>query len=176
MDDDPGGKAVSVIVSFWISMRRLEQSATRAFGKAGRRALPPSWCRSDVSDRALDLTADRAAKSKLVITGNTAELKVRWLEEDDSEFKFAQEPIYFRRVGGCWKIDANRMTGLARGVDFFEEGSWGPMFRDQVEIMNQAAERADAGRFKNARQLNEFIDQRLERMIRKYDTMAKEGR
>jgi hypothetical protein len=65
------------------------------------------------------------------------------------------------------------MTGLNRGADFFKKGAWGPMFRDQVGIMNEAVDAMDKGKLKSAKELGTFIDGKIEAMTKKYEEERK---
>ena len=70
-------------------------------------------------------------------------------------------------------MDANRMTGLERGADFFRPGTWGPMFRDQVVIMNEAIDGVENGKLKTAKELAAFIDGKIAALRKKYEEEGK---
>lgn len=161
MDGDERGAAVHVLAGLWVSNRRLVRAAEKQFGRAGVEAIPRGWRRDDLTDAALDLTKKRLASSAVTATGGAAELRVRWEPGDGGgtpAFEYKEEPAYFRKVGGGWKLDGNKMTGLGRGADLFEPGTWGPLLRDQVAIMDEAAEGVEKGRLKTPEALRSFID------------------
>lgn len=171
-DHDDKGAALDVIVGLWVSMRRLNQAAVKKFGDEGRQAIIKGWRREDVTDQALELTKARVKDADVKITGDSAELKIRWKEDDgvhDPAFEFGDGPVAFRRVNGNWKIDGNKMTGLARGTDYFDKGTWGRMFRDQIAIMNEAADGIERGKLTSAAQLKTLIDTRIEALMKRYE-------
>jgi hypothetical protein len=179
IDDENKSGALDVIVGLWISTRQLNQLAMKKFGEDGERAIPKGWRRDDITDKALDLTKKRLGDAEVKITGWTAELKIKWKDDDgvpNPAFEFNESPISFRKVHGDWKIDANEWTGLKRGEDFFEKGTWGPMFRDQVLIMNEAVAGMEKGRLNNAKELKEFINRKFEVMKKKYEEEEKTDR
>jgi hypothetical protein len=176
IDDDNKSGALDTIVGLWISMRQINQVAERKVGAEGLDAILKGWRRDDISDAALDLTKKRVDDAEVKITGDAAVLKIKWKEDDgvpNPAFEFGDGPITFRKVGGNWKIDANKMTGLERGADFFEKGSWGRMFRDQVAIMNEAIDGMEKGRLKSAKELGAFIEGKIEAMKKKYEEERK---
>jgi len=175
IDDDNKSGALDTIVGLWISMRQINQVADKKFGAKGLDAILKGWRRDDVTDRALDLTKKRLDDAEVKKSGDTAELKFKWKEDDGVQnpaFHFG-EPTYFRKVGSNWKIDANKMTGLKRGADFFEKGTWGPMFRDQVVIMNEAIDGMEKGKLKTTKELGAFIEDKVEAMKKKYEEEGK---
>jgi hypothetical protein len=176
IDDENKSGALDTIVGLWISMRQINQVAERKVGAEGLDAILNGWRRDDVTDAALDLTRKRIDNAEVKITGDTAALKIKWKEDDgvpNPAFEFREGPITFRKVGENWKIDANKMTGLERGADFFEKGTWGPMFRDQVVIMNEAIEGMEKGKLKTAKELGAFIEGKIEAMKKKYEEERK---
>jgi hypothetical protein len=173
MDYDNQPSAIGVFVGLWVSTRQLNQIAVKTFGMDGTYAIPKKWRGEDVSDRALDLTRKRLESAELIIKGNSAELRIKWEKDDgypNEAFEFTDGPIPFRKVKAGWKIDGNKMTGLKRGEDFFEAGSWGPLLRDQVGIMNDAFEGIQKGQIATPKQLQGFIDSRMKAMIKKYES------
>jgi hypothetical protein len=178
IDDDNKSGALDVIVGMWVSSRQLSQTAVKKFGaEEGSRAILKGLRRDDVADAALDLTMKRLGdgNAEVKISGDTAVLKIKWKESDgvpNAAFGFGV-PLSFRKVEGNWKIDANKMTGLKRGADFFAKGTWGPMFRDQVVIMNEAIDGMEKGQLKSAKDLDMFLKDRIEALKKKYDDERK---
>jgi hypothetical protein len=174
IDDDNKSGALDTIVGLWISTRQLNQVAEKKFGAKGLDAIPKGWRRDDVTDAALDLTRKRLDDAEVKITGDTAELKIKWKKDDvrNPAFEYGGSTS-FRKVGGNWKIDANKMTGLKRGADYFKKGTWGPMFRDQVAIMNEAINGMEKGKLKTAKELGVFIEDKFEVMEKKYEEERK---
>jgi hypothetical protein len=171
IDDENRSGALDTIVGLWISMRQINQVAEKKFGAVGLDAILKGWRRDDVTDPALDLTKKRLDDAEVKITGDSAELKIKWKEDDGgakAAFQFGGS-IRFRKLRGSWKIDANQMFGLKRGADFFEKGTWGPMFRDQVLIMNEAIDGMEKGKLKSTRELGAFVDGQIEAMKKKYE-------
>jgi hypothetical protein len=176
IDDDNRSGALDTLVGMWVSTRRLNHVAEKKFGAEGRDAILKGWRREDVTDRALDLTERRLDDAEVKNTGDTAELKIKWKDKDgypNAAFQFGEGPVWFRKVGGNWKFDANRMPGLKHGADFFEKGTWGPMFRDQVLIMNEAIDGMERGKLKTAKQLGVFIENKVTAMKKKYEQERK---
>lgn len=171
IDDDNKSGALDTIVGLWISMRRINQVAEKKFGAEGLDALN-GWRRNDITDAALDLTKKRLGNAKADIIGDTAKLEIRWEEGDSGAFNYGSA-IRFRKVGGNWKIDANKMTGLRRGVDLFEPASWGRLFRDQVAIMNQAIDGMEKGTLKTTKELTAFIEGKIDAVRKKYEEETK---
>jgi hypothetical protein len=170
MDGDGESRALDTIVGLWVSTRKASRLAGQKFGPEGCDAVLKRFRREDVSDAALDLTRKRLEDAEVTITGDAAELKMKWGEDDgypNPAFEFRKEPTPFRKVGGNWKIDGNRMTKLQRGADFFE-ATWGRMMRDQVVIMNEAVEAMEQGKLKNAKELTAFIDGKVADVVKKY--------
>lgn len=170
VEDDNKCGALDVIVGLWISMRQINQVAAKKFGEAGLRAIG-GWQRDDITDRALALTKKRLDDAEVKITGTTAELRIKWQESDGGSnpaFALSEEPTIFRKLNGEWKIDFNKGTGLKRGADFFEKGTWGPLFRDQVVIMNEAIDAMEKGRIKSAKELEKYINEKIEAKKKKY--------
>lgn len=177
IDDDNKSGALDVVVGLWISMRQINQVAGKKFGEAGLRAIG-GWKRDDVTDEALDRTKKRLDDAEVKITGTKAELKIKWQDSDGSSnpaFEFSEEPKIFRKLKGQWKIDFNEWTGLKRGADFFEKGTWGPMFRDQVIIMNEAIAAMEKGRINSAKELEKYINGKVEAMKKKYQEENKKA-
>jgi hypothetical protein len=176
IDDDNKSGALDTIVGLWISMRQINQVAEKSFGAKGLDTILKGWRRDDVTDPALDLTKKRLDDAEVKINGDTAELKIKWKEDDgvpNPAFEFG-ESTSFRKVGGNWKIDANKMTSCPKGgADFFEKGAWGRMFRDQVAIMNEAIDGMEKNKLKTMRELGVFIEGKLAAMKKKYEEERK---
>lgn len=178
MNGDNKSQALNTIVGLWVSTRKATLLAGKEFGAEGRDALLKRFRRENVSDAALDLTRKRLDDAEVSVTGDTGELKMKWGEDDgypNPAFEFRKEPTPFRRVGGAWKIDGNKMTGLDRGAEFFE-GTWGRMMRDQVAIMNETAEAMEKGQLKTAKELGAFLDAKVGAVVKKYEDERKKGR
>lgn len=174
IDDDNKSGSLDTIVGLWISMRQINLVAEKKFGAEGPLYLE-GWRRQDVTDPALDLTKTRLDDAEIKVSGDAAELKIPWRQNDgdpNPAFHFSTEPTYFRKVDGHWKIDANRMTGVKRGADFYET-TWARMLRDQIVIMNEAADAMEKGNFANAKDLRAFIEDKLAAMKKKYEAESK---
>ncbi len=174
LDDDKESAALNVIVGLWTSIRQLNQVAAKKFGKEAAEAIPEGWQRGDLTDQALDLTKKRLDDAEVKITGATAELKIKWRKDDgfpDWAFEFGVSTV-FRHVAGNWKIDGNQMTGLKKGSDFFEKGTWGRMFRDQMAIMNEAVAGVEKRKIGSAKALKTFINEKTAAMVKKYEKDA----
>jgi hypothetical protein len=174
IDDDNKSGALDIIVGLSISLRQINQVTEKKFGAEGLEKILKGWLRDDLTDAALDLTKTRLVDAEVNIVGDTAVLKIKWREDDgvpNPAFWFGKEPIRFRKVGGNWKIDANKMTGPKYGAD-----TWVRVYRDPVAIMNEAIEGMEKGKLKTAKELGEFIDGKVAAMIKKREEdQKKEG-
>lgn len=176
IDDSNKSGALDVIVGLFVSPRRLAQVAEKKFGKEGTAAIPKDCLRKDLSDQALGLTARRLEDADVKVQGDTAELTIRWKEDDgvpNPAFWFTDRPFSFRKVKGNWKIDANKMADLKRGADFFQPGTWGPLFQDEVRIMNDAVDGMEKGKLRTAEELSRFIEARAAEMVKRYEEEMK---
>ena len=170
IDDDNKSGALDTLVGMWIAPRRVTRLTEQRFGEAGLKMLG-SWPREDVSDAALDLTKQRLADAEVTITGDTAELKIKWQKDDgypNEAFQFSNEATHFRKIKGEWKIDANKEAGLKTGADFFKQGGWGVMFRDQVDLMNQVSDAIETEQLKTERDLSKLLQTKMLELMRKY--------
>jgi hypothetical protein len=176
IDDNNRSGALDVIAGFWVSTRRLNQLAEKKFGKDGIRAIK-GWRSDDVTDQALDRTRKLLNNATVKINGNRTDLKINWEEGDgrgEPAFAVGDKRIPFQSVGKEWKMDANKMSGIKRGKDFFKPGTWGPMFRDQVAIMEEAISGMEKGKLTTAKELSQFIEEKIEAMKEKHGGLGKE--
>jgi hypothetical protein len=172
IEDDNKSGALDVVVGLWTSMRRLNNLYKEKLGGKGIKAVLKGWHRDDVSDQAIARTLRRLADAEVKISGDAATLKIKWKKDDgypNDVFCFGDEPIPFRKVKGCWKIDANKMTGLKRAADFFEQGTWGRMFRDQLAIMDEAIAGLEKGKLRSAEELSKLLKARIAAMQKKHE-------
>jgi hypothetical protein len=178
IDDGNKSGALDTIVGLWISMRRINQVAEKRFGAQDLDRVLTGWRRDDITDQALEFTRKQLEKASIKYEGNHAQLTIPWKDADGGShaaFEYGKESIEFTRVDRAWKLDANKMTGLKHGADFFEKGTWGPLFRDQVAIMNQAIEAMEKGRLKSAKQLGAFIDRKIQVVRKKHEQEEKKA-
>jgi hypothetical protein len=169
IDDDNRSGALDTIVGMWIASRRVTRVTELRFGEAGLKMLG-SWRREDVLDAALDLTEQRLSEAEVTITDDTAELKIKWQNEDGyprEAFEYSAEAIKFRKVRGEWKIDPNKMTDIKTGADFFAPGSWGVMFRSQVKAMNQISDAIETEQIKSERELSTLLEKTMIKLLRR---------
>jgi hypothetical protein len=87
LDDDNKSGVLEVLVGRHTALRRLNQVAVKKFGKEGARAITslPNSGLDGVTDQALDLTSKRLDKAVVKIKGDTAVLKIKWLEGDGTK-------------------------------------------------------------------------------------------
>lgn len=171
IDDDNKSGVLEIVVGLQISRRRLNQILEERFGKEASGDLPRGWRRNDMTDEAMDNTLERLGDAVVKIDGDKAEMKFK-REEDDSTrpfFCYHFEGVFLRKVGAEWKIDGNRMLELQRAADFFAEGTWGPMFRNQMRIMNEAIEGVEKGRLKSSKEAATFIEEKIATMKKTYE-------
>jgi Protein of unknown function (DUF3738) len=170
VDDDNRSGALDVVVGLWVSMRQINQVTAHQFGHHGLEKILKGWHRDDVSDQALDLTMKRLETAEVKINGDQAELTIRWNEGDGypkAAFMYGKEPLLFSNILGNWKLDANRMTGLKTGADFFAKGTWGPMFRDQIVIMNEVVAHIQRGTLTTRRDLALLIEEKTSALTKR---------
>lgn len=156
-DGDTNSAAVDTMVGLWIAPRRFFEVAQKTFRAEDLPADFEKRQRDDITDKAIDVTLKRLEDAELKITGDTAELRFKWQKDDYPAFEYSDSATTFRKAGGEWKIDANKQTGLKHGADFFKNGSWGPAFRDQVEIMREATRRMEKGELKTVAEMEAFF-------------------
>lgn len=170
IDDDNKSGALDTILGIWISERHFKQVAAKKFGAERIDIIFKG--RNDLSDAALELTKKRLDGAEIRIVGDDATLKIMWKDDDgypNPAFEFSGGPTNFRNVKGNWKIDANKMTGLKRGSDFFAKESWGPMIRCQVVVLNEAIDAMENGKVKSVTELEDFIKEKFETSQKRYE-------
>lgn len=170
-DGENSSNALDVIVGFWIATRQANQIVKEKFGDDARHRTLHGWCRDDVSDQALELTEKRLDQSEVRIMGDTAKLRIRWADDDGSvnpAFDF-RELTFFRKVDGKWKMDANRFTGQKQSNEFFEAGSWGPLIREQVDIMNEIVAKLKHNSLKTEDELDQFVSANMATLKKKLE-------
>lgn len=143
--------ALDVIAGMWIAFHRFNS----ALDKAGidRRQFGNEFARDDCTDAAINRTLARLGHSEATVTGKTAQLVIRWDEDDgypNPAFCFSDAPISFRRTEHGWRIDALAACGIDNSEEFFTKGTWGAMFRSQTKVMNEIAFGVESGKLKSA--------------------------
>jgi len=172
IDDDNKSGALETIVGMWVAPRRFFQLAERTYKPEDLPVDFKKRQRDDLTDAAIDLTRRRIVDAEVKIEGDTAELRIKWEKNDgypNTAFEFSGEPISFRRVEGKWKIDANKKAGIKRGADFFEQGTWGRAFRDQVDLMNKACDLMEMGDLKTVPEMESFFKSGFAELRRKHE-------
>jgi hypothetical protein len=177
ISDNNASGALDVTVGLWIAFHRLGEAARNKLGARGWAELQ-EWngniARADCTSEALDRTRARLKDAVVTVTKDTAKLTVRWGPKEPFEepvFHFSgEEPIAeFHRVKGAWKLDFQAETGLEKPADFFKPGSWGPMMRDQIQIVEQVIANLQNGKLTSAEQTIAELEQRFEALASKYD-------
>src|SRR5947207_9842099 len=155
----------------WISFHRLNRIASSRL-----KATDEPLVRADTTDNALDLTLSRLNDTEAKIDEDHATLKIRWRESDGVDgdaFYFGDEAITFRKIGNDWKLDWHKGTGLKDPTDFFEEGTWGPKFRDSRILIEQVASEIESGKLRSVDEANDAFRAKLADLKAKY---AAEGK
>jgi hypothetical protein len=168
-----------VLVGKYVATRRLHAAAVNKFGKEGGLAVPEDWQAEEVTDRALALTRKRLARAEVRIKGDRAELSVKEEKEEPPgpAFEYFEEPLHFRKVGGAWKLDANKMIVEAKKeAEFFAEDAipaLGVIFAGQIVVGTEALAGVEKGKLKTAKELKAFIERRWETWADEYPRWLK---
>jgi hypothetical protein len=177
ISDDNASGALDVMVGLWIAFHRLGETARNKLGARGWRELQ-EWneniVRAECASEAIDRTRARLKDAVVTVTKDTAKLVVHWGPKEPFEepvFHFSgDEPIaLFRRVRGAWKLDFQAETGLDKPADFFRPGTWGPMMRDEIQIIEQVVSDLESGKLTTAEQSIAAFEKRFEALASKYD-------
>lgn len=176
-DNDAKPGVINTFLGLKIAPRRFFLVAQQKFGST----LPADFQkrqREDLTDAAIELTRQRLAGAEATITGDTAELKFKWQKDDgypNPAFDFGEDPISFRKISDNWKLDGNEQTGLQRGADFFKAGSWGPAFRDQVDLMQETTRRMEKGELKTWAETETYFKNGFEAARKRHEERAAEA-
>lgn len=169
ISDDNKSGSLDVLVGMWVTFHHFNKVALLHFKEQTSQYLSDAdtqenpYLRRDCTDKALDRTLSRVAKSTYKTTGETAKLIIRWEKDDGSPnpvFMFSHEDMPFRNVGGRWKLDCNDLTGLEMPSDFLKPGSWGCAFRDGMNLLNAAIEEIESGKLNTWQKVTEDLEKR----------------
>jgi hypothetical protein len=171
VDDDNVSGALDVIVGMWIASRRLSIAADARFGPDGVKALG-RWHRVHGTNEALDTTLQRLGNVKIQERGEVAKMTIDWQPGDGDTtpaFLCVRAPLFFRLVGGEWKLDANVFTGAEKAADLFGPGKIGAVWRDEMAVMTDLATRLEKGEWTALPSFEAELKRRVEALKAKYE-------
>jgi len=156
--------AMNVVVGIWIAHRRLNQAVANKFKAKESLNILDGWLRDDLTDEAIALTEKLLLSAKAEYKGDNAILDMKWQDVDTSEtcFRFPEQPT-LRKIGGSWKMSVSGEN------DVLEKGTWGPLIRDTMNFLNEAADKVNKGEFKTVIELKKFLDTKEKAMETRYD-------
>lgn len=158
--DDTCG-ALNVVVGMDVAFHRFNAAISNAGLDA--KQFGDGFARRYCTDEAIDRTLERLKESTFAISGDRANLTIRWDEDDGhpkAVFGFSDEPIPFRKCPAGWKIDANEYCDLGKPQDFFA-CTWGEAFRSQMTMANEAAAGLESGTLKTATDVVQVFEKHI---------------
>ena len=174
----PGESATSILdilVGIWVTHHHFNEVVALKFRERGRRFIRP-----DCTDGAIDRTIERVAGSQAAISGNRAELMIRWQENDgypDAVFHYTpDEPIIFQRINSEWKIDTHEMAGLDEesAQYVFAPGSMGALMRDTKLILEALIEDLQEDRITTPEELEKAWEQDAIELMKQRQSLHEE--
>ena len=171
IDDGNVTGALDVVAGMWVASRKLVVVTEAKFGADGVKLLG-RWNRSSCTDKAIDLTWERIGTPEIKELGDRARFTLAW-QPGDGEAKPAffhrTSPIFFRRVGEQWKLDANIFTNTERAADLFGPTKIWPVWRDEMLIMNELTADIEKGTFKDVVEFERQLKSRVDALKAKYE-------
>jgi hypothetical protein len=157
--------AMNIAIGIWIAHRRLNQAVFKKFKAEQNLDILGGWMRSDLTDDAIRLTEMLLQNAKVESNGDIADIEMKWDDVDVNKdcFRFPERPT-LRKFDGKW-----RMTVLADDEPL-KDGTWGPLFRDAMIFVNEAADKINGDEFKTLMELRQFLDAKEKAMTTRYDT------
>lgn len=171
IDDDNASGALDVMVGMWISSRQLVSATESRFGADGLKLLG-RWVRPTCTDKAIDLTLDRLGAAEAKERDDEARLTISWQPGDgeaNPAFLYLKAPLFFRRAGDRWRLDANVFTGAAHGADLFGPDKLWPIWRDEMAVMNDLTAGLEKDKFKDVAEFERELKKRVEALKAKYE-------
>jgi hypothetical protein len=170
IDDNNESGALDVIVGMWITSRKLVAAVEAKLGADGIKALG-RWNQIHATDAAVDTTIQRLGNVRIHESGDRASMKIDWQAADGETtpaFLCVRHPIFFRRVAGEWKLDANIFTGSEKAADLFGPGKIWPVWRDEMAVMTDLTGLLEAGTIKDLATFQVVLKARVEALKTKY--------
>jgi hypothetical protein len=174
---DDASRVLDVAVGMWIVFHRFSETARSNLGERAWAELQ-EWngniARDDCTNEAIDRTRAHLNDAILTTKKDTTELLIKWGAREplqDPVFHYSGDsPIaFFRQVKGSWKLDFHAETGLEKAGDFFKPGTWGPMFRDQMQIVEEIRTNLERSKLTTAQQTIDAFEARMAALENKYD-------
>jgi len=78
-------------------------------------------------------------------------------------------PIFFRRVGEQWKLDANIFTNTDRAADLFGPTKIWPVWRDEMHTMNELTAAIEKGTIEDVAAFERELKTRVDELKAKYE-------
>jgi len=171
IDDGNASGALDVVAGMWVASRKLVAVTEAKFGDAGVKLLG-RWNRPSCTDKAIDLTWERIGIPEVKERGDLARFTLGW-QPDDGEtrpaFFYRTKPVFFRRVGEQWMLDANIFTDTNRAADLFGPTKIWPVWRDEMNLMNDLISDIEKGTFKNVVEFERQLKARVDVLKAKYE-------
>ncbi len=174
IDDDNRSGALDLLVGRWIASRKLSDITDAKLGANGLKVLG-RWHRTDLSDAAIGRTLVRLENAEVTEHGDLAKLKFKWQPGDGAEegklttvFLYLNVPYGLRKIGKEWKIDANIFMDAKRADDLFKPNSIWVVWRDEMELMNQLAEKLEKRKIQTVPQFEKQVKESVDALKAKY--------
>ena len=171
IDDNNASGALDVIVGMGISSRKLVAASKGKFGTEGIKALG-KWDRPHCTDAAIDSTLARIASAEVKERGETARMTIPW-EAGEGEktpvFLYVKAPIFVRKIGAEWKLDANTLTGTDKAADLFGPNKIWPIWRDEMSLMDELTGSINKGTIGTLAEFEAAIKTRVDGLKAKYE-------
>jgi hypothetical protein len=138
IDDDKESGALDVIVGMRIASRKLVHATQAKFGNEGVKLLG-RWDQPNCTDKAIDRTIERLGNITSRELGDVAKVTITWEAGDGDTtpvFLPVKAPLFLRKYGTEWKIDANVFTGEKKAAELFKPGSPWTIWRDEMALMS----------------------------------------
>lgn len=151
IDEDNASGVLDVVVGMWVASRKLVAVAEAKLGPAGVEALG-RWNRVHATNAAIDTTLQRLGNAKMHERGEMAKLSIEWQPGDGDTtpaFLCVKAPLFFRKVGTDWKLDANVYTGSRKAAELFGPGQIWPVWRDEMAVMTDLTTQLQKDEFKD---------------------------
>ncbi len=130
------------------------------------------WNRVNCGEPALATTLERLGGYDLKERGDESNLKIHWQAGDGEStpaFLVTKAPLYFRRVAGEWKLDANVYMGESKAANLFGPTSIWSVCRDELAVMAELTSLLEKGTIKDLARFELELKRRVEGLKAKYE-------